>query len=125
MNTMFSYQYRDGANWKSGADVGNVVFAGTLGPIVPNNTVATELFLAHIDYSAEGFVAEQIKLPTCYIEEWDDDMKYAHGYHELLKIQTVDDEPTDGRTIGEFFAEFKQAHSEGWVPIRDLTPYKG
>ena len=110
MNTVFSYLYRDGSNYKQW---GSVVLAGAIADAL------TERFARSLE-SGQFFIADQLQVPEVFPDSWP---IYAddHCWHEWAGFETSDYSPNDSlsRTIEEFVRGAEQARIHGW---KDFDP---
>lgn len=92
-NILFSYLYRDGANYKN---YGEVVFANptNLSLTTIKETIESKLL------DGEWFYAHKWNLPDLHFEKWD--IEIDHTFHEFEGVEETDRAPTDTRTINEF-----------------------
>lgn len=107
-NTIFSYMYRDGSNYKFG---GEVIFGGIPAP-------GLEQELREAMHDANNFIASQIGIPDVfpfpdqYSFNEDDD----HCWHEFTGLEPTDRDTTDdkNRSITDFVAEVEKIGPAGW-----------
>lgn len=92
-NILFSYMYRDSANYKNH---GEVVFAN------PNNMKISEISMEIEDKLMDGewFHAHRWHLPDLHFEKWDSEID--HDFHEFKEVEETEELVTDRRTIDEF-----------------------
>jgi len=94
-NILFSYLYRDGANYKN---YGEVVFTNptNLSLTTVKETIESKLL------DGEWFYAHKWYLPDLHFEKWD--IEIDHSFHEFEDVEETDRAPTDTRPIDEFLA---------------------
>lgn len=98
-NILFSYLYRDGANYKNYSEV---VFAN------PDNIDVSQVKEAISTSLVDGewFYAKPWQLPDLHFEKWDEEID--HQLHEFESVAYTSEAPTDYRTIAQFLAEIKK-----------------
>ena len=92
-NILFSYLYRDGANYKN---YGEVVFANPQD--IEISQVEEAIGASLID--GEWFHAKPWQLPDLHFEKWDEEID--HQLHEFESVTHTTAPPTDSRTIAQF-----------------------
>lgn len=107
MNIKFSYCYCDAGNYKNW---GEVIFTN------PNSLALSDVqqILTKRFISQELFIAEQVRVPTLYFEDFSDD---DHGFHLFSDIEFTPS-PTnspEGRSIDEFLESVQRASKDGWT----------
>lgn len=114
-NIKFIYLYRDGANYKSWAEV---VFSN---PAHLNPSAVT--FELQRAFLPDGlFIAHQIRLPEVLLYGCGDLTIDDHCFHEFDSVELTGDVPNDyfGRSISEFLNEAMREALTGW---RAFDPY--
>lgn len=119
MNTKISYMYRDADNYKA---YRHEVLRGTL-------TAAQIAFLFDKagEGNIEGFIPSQVGLPDLQVELMSYDSAYGeegydpfgaggsdHVWHEITKIEQINEEVTTKVSAGQFFKAFAAAAKKGW-----------
>ena len=112
MNLAIHYMYRDGANWK---EFTHVIFTNPRNLLVAD--VEKVLFSCLVD--GDKFVAENVGLPTAYLDDRDD--PDAHGYHQFLSVKETEKEATDERSITRLLIDFAAENLRGWKPVRKTS----
>jgi len=116
-NTIFSYMYRDGSNYKFH---GEVVFEG-----LPDDVAEKRIRDALGGYDGTGFIANQVDIPEVfpfperYSYREDDD----HCWHEFVGLEPTQKDVTDerGRSISSLAGEFEKIGPAGWKEF-DVDP---
>lgn len=108
-NTIFSYMYRDGANYKFG---GEVIFKGF-------RELGLEEKLREALADGENFIARQIGVPDVFPfpEKYSFDEDVDHCWHEFTGLEATSRDATDekGRSITEFVNEARKIGPAGWI----------
>lgn len=108
-NTLFCYQYRDGANYKTS---NTLVFEGKITP-EQMRAIADN---AMIFDGEPDFLPRQIDLkPLCpYFddENYDDDID--HPIHTIIEISLTDEAPNASMTLESLVNAFVEIGPEGW-----------
>jgi len=108
-NIKFNYLYRDGANYKSWAEV---IFAN------PDQLALDEIEDRLVDAFLPDklFIASQISIPEKFLFLDGKFTKHDHCYHEFDSIEICNEKSTDslGRSIKEFLLELELAAKQGW-----------
>jgi hypothetical protein len=108
-NTMLSYEYRDGANYKTGTDV---VFPGAISvsqlKIIEDNLLRDE--------GQDDFLPKQVDLTALCPDEGDEtyDDELDHCVHTITEIKLTLKVPDDQTPITDFVNKFAAIGPEGW-----------
>lgn|SRR3546814_846193 len=92
-NTVIDYMYRDGSNWKTGAQV---IFAGRI-------TRDEISMILNARYDDGWFIPGQVGM-TDLQEGWDSQLD--HPFHEICGFELTLAAPDDPREISQFVREF-------------------
>lgn len=113
MNTLFTYLYRDGGNYKK---YGEVVFSGE-----PGARTAEMMRLAERD---PLFIAAQVRIPNVFLFEELPPNGDDHCFHEFFSIEVTQASSDDNlnRSIEEFADEFAAEATKGWLAF-DVGTY--
>jgi len=87
MNIKFSYQYRDGANYKNHHEV---IFSNKIE--LPIEEIKTRILNRLI--STEFFYADQFGLPDLHFDKWDNEID--HLWHEFIDVEETNEMNTYG-----------------------------
>ncbi|MDR4506437.1 MAG: hypothetical protein MRK01_16825 [Candidatus Scalindua sp.] len=98
MNTVFTYQYRDAANYK---EFDTVIIRGLF------SLKDIEKYL----YEKVFFIPSEIGLKDLQPENLNQD---DHIWHEILEISQTNEQPTVTITAEKILSNFKKASLEGW-----------
>lgn len=108
-NTMLTYQYRDGSNYKTDTEV---VFPGAIS-VAQLKIIEDNLFR---DESADDFLPRQVDLsPLC--PDMDDDRyddELDHCVHTIIGIELTLKAPDDQTSITDFVNKFAAIGPDGW-----------
>lgn len=109
-NFKFIYLYRDAGNYKRWASIA----------FLNSDKSTMESVTETLDHSLiEGrlFIANQIRIPECFLYTEGNATSDDHCFHELDTIELTSDSPNDrySRSIDQFLGEVASEAARGWV----------
>jgi EcoRII C terminal len=117
-NFKFIYLYRDAGNYKEWA---SIVF---LNP--DKSTVESVTEALHRSLIEERlFVANQVRVPECFLYTEGNATTDDHCFHEFDTIEFTSESPNDrhSRSIDQFIGEVTSEAARGWVAFDPHDPY--
>lgn len=116
-NTIFSYMYRDGSNYKFH---GEVVFEG-----LSDDVVERKIRGAMSGFDNKDFIASQVDIPEVFPfpERYGYNEQDDHCWHEFFGLEPTQMDVTDEkhRSISSLAEEFEKIGPDGWKEF-DVDP---
>jgi hypothetical protein len=117
-NFKFVYLYRDAGNYKKWA---SVVFLNS-----GKSTLESVTEVLHHSFIEQHlFVANQIRIPECFLYARGNATSEDHCFHEFDTIELISESPNDlyVRSIDQFIGEVSTEAVRGWVAFDPHDTY--